>query len=61
MSGENGDRYVIRPATSAPDLWDVWDTMRGQPVFGAEALPKDRAEALARRLSRIYRELHPGC
>jgi hypothetical protein len=44
------DRYVIKPA-DAPDVWGVWDMVRDAPVFGADALPKDRARDVARELN----------
>jgi len=53
------DRYAIRPATSAPDRWDVWDTMRDAPVYVGKDMTEDRARLMAQRLSDIYRDLHP--
>ena len=29
---QSADRYVIRPNPNAPGLWDVWDTLRDEPV-----------------------------
>ena len=52
---ENAGRYVVRPATGAQDRWDVWDTVRDEPVFGAQALPEENARELARRLNGAYR------
>jgi len=52
---QSADRYVVRPATGAPDRWDVWDTVRDEPVFGAQALPEENARELARRLNEAYR------
>jgi hypothetical protein len=53
---QSADRYVIRPNPNAPGLWDVWDTLRDEPVFGAQALLQSQARELAANLNRIYRE-----
>jgi hypothetical protein len=53
---QSADRYVIRPNPNAPGLWDVWDTLRNEPVFGAQALLQSQARELAANLNRIYRE-----
>jgi hypothetical protein len=56
---DGDDRYVIRPASDAPDRWDVWDTLRDRPVYGARELPEERARDVARRLNEAYRRLFP--
>lgn len=54
---QSADRYVVHPNPTAPDLWDVVDTMRrGEVVLGGEALLERQAREIAERLSRIYRE-----
>jgi hypothetical protein len=47
---QSADRYVVRPATGAPNHWEVWDTVRDEPVFGAQALQK-KMQASLRGLS----------
>jgi hypothetical protein len=53
------DRYVVRPATGAPDCWDVWDIVRDEPVFGAQGLPEENAREIARRLNEAYWRRNP--
>ena len=55
---QSADRYVVRPATDAQGLWDVWDTVRDEPVFGGLALPEENARELARRLNEAYGRLN---
>jgi hypothetical protein len=55
---QSGDepRYITRPNHNAPHLWDVWDKLRDEPVFGAQALLRGQAREIAETLNRIYRE-----
>ena len=57
---QSSDRYVVRPNPNAPHLWDVWDTHRDEPVFGAQALLRGQAREIAATLNRIYREWREG-
>jgi len=47
------ERYIVKP-TGVPNLWCVWDRSHGV-VFGAEALSKEQAEVMARRLNEAWR------
>jgi hypothetical protein len=47
------ERYIVKP-TGVSNLWCVWDRSHGV-VFGAEALSKEQAEALARSLNEAWR------
>ena len=53
----SADRYAVHPAGTG---WCVWDTLRDEPVFGAERLTECQARALAHRLSEAYRQACPG-
>jgi hypothetical protein len=54
MPADPADRYRVHPTE---DDWYVWDTARGEIVFGAERLMEGRARALARRLNEAYRSI----
>ena len=55
---ESPDRYEARP-TDQPGRWQVWDRFTDSVVFGCESMTEGAAREYARRLSEIYRELHP--
>jgi hypothetical protein len=54
------DRYEARQGDQ-PGQWQVWDTRTNAVVFGCESMGEGAAREYARRLSEIYRELHPNC
>jgi hypothetical protein len=56
---ESADRYEARP-TDQPGAWCVWDTRTNTVVFGCESMTERAARDYARRISDIYRELHPN-
>ena len=55
---ESADRYEARPGDQ-PGQWQVWDRRTNAVVFGYESMTERAAGEYARRLSEIYRELHP--
>jgi hypothetical protein len=52
------DRYEARQGDQ-PNQWQVWDQRTDAVVFGCESMTELAARDYARRLSAIYRELHP--